>query len=63
MKINVEIDLTTEEFQDLFVPSEKQQEFAQLLAQAYFRAATNTGAEIFNKTSEELRKLMGWKGS
>ncbi len=60
MKINVEIDLTPEEFQDLFVPSEKQTEFAQALAQAYIAAAMKSGGDILNKTTEEIIKLMRW---
>ena len=60
MKINVEIDLTPEEFQDLFVPSAKQQEFAQMLAQAYIQAAMKAGGDIIDKTTEEMFKLMRW---
>ena len=41
MKINVEIDLTTDEAKDLFVPSEKQAEF---------------GTEMYNKWLEAIQK-------
>jgi hypothetical protein len=60
VKINIEIDLTPEEFQDLFVPSDKQQEFAIAIAQAYAQAAARVGEDIFNKTTEELMKLVRW---
>lgn len=60
MKINIEIDLTPEEFQDLFVPSEKQQEFAQELVLAHINAAAKVGGDILDKTTEEIFKLMRW---
>ena len=60
MKINIEIDLTPDEFQDLFIPSAKQQEFAQMLAQAYVQAAMQAGADVFDKTTEEIMKLVRW---
>jgi hypothetical protein len=46
MKIKIELDLTPDEAQDLFVPSSKQKEFAQALYKAYIDALTTaaTGA-------------------
>jgi len=41
MKINVEIDLTTDEAKELFIPSEKQTEF---------------GTEMYNKWLEAIQK-------
>lgn len=38
MKIKVELDLTPEEAKELFVPSEKQQEFSVMLYEAYIDA-------------------------
>ena len=38
MKIKLEMDITTEEFQDLFVPGERQQEFQVKLYNAYTSA-------------------------
>ena len=38
MKIKIEIDITPEEAQELFVPGEKQQEFMTVTYDAYVRA-------------------------
>ena len=38
MKVKVELDLTPQEFQELFVPSEKQQEFLTMTYDAYTKA-------------------------
>ena len=38
MKLNIEIDGTPEEFQELFVPGEKQTEFMKLTYDAYVAA-------------------------
>ena len=35
MKVKLEMDITTEEFQELFVPGDKQQEFQLQLYNAY----------------------------
>lgn len=40
MKIKIEMELTPDEAQDLFVPSNKQKEFAQALYKAYIDALT-----------------------
>jgi hypothetical protein len=50
MKINIEIDLTPQEAQELFIPSEKQQEFAKALALAYTEAMSNAAYTAFDKT-------------
>lgn len=54
MKIKIEIDLTPEEAQELFVPGEKQQEFAAALAKAYTESMANVAKGAFDST---LRKL------
>lgn len=38
MKINLELDLTADEFKDLFVPGERQTEFAMKTYDAYVEA-------------------------
>ena len=38
MKIKIEIDCTPDEFQDLFVPSERQEEFVRVTYDAYVDA-------------------------
>ena len=38
MKIKIEIDITPEEAQELFVPGDKQQEFMMVTYDAYVRA-------------------------
>lgn len=38
MKIKIEIDCTPDEFQDLFIPSERQEEFVRVTYDAYVDA-------------------------
>lgn len=38
MKVTIEVDCTTEEFKDLFVPSERQAEFVEATYNAYVDA-------------------------
>lgn len=38
MKINIELDVTPEEFKELFVPSERQAEFISVTYDAYSKA-------------------------
>lgn len=38
MKVNIELDLTPEEFQELFIPSERQTEFISITYDAYVQA-------------------------
>ena len=54
MKIKIEIDVTPEEVQDLFIPGEKQQEFAAAMARAYTAAMTEAAANAFQKTVDTL---------
>lgn len=49
MKVKLELDLTPDEFQDLFVPSEKQREFAQMLSRAYAQAVKEVAAEFLDQ--------------
>lgn len=56
MKINIEFDLTPEEFQELFVPGEQQQEFMVAMYDAYtsafqkfFKQQIDPNGVIFNK--------------
>lgn len=41
MKVNIEIDMTPEEAKELFVPSDKQHEFAVKTYDAYIEAVNN----------------------
>lgn len=60
MKIKIEVDMTPDEMQDLFIPSNKQKEFAQAMYNAYVEAMTkaatgavkNTVGKVFNRKSE-----------
>lgn len=60
MKIKVEVDMTPDEVQDLFIPSNKQKEFAQAMYKAYIDAMTaaaqgavkNTVGKVFNRKAE-----------
>lgn len=42
MKIKIELDLTPEEAKELFVPSDKQNEFGMMLYDAYVKALRET---------------------
>lgn len=55
MKIKIELDLTPDEFQDLFVPSDKQVEFAEQLTKAYYRAVKDLATETARRVNP-LRK-------
>lgn len=50
MKIKIEINLTPEEAQELFIPGDKQVEFASAMAKAYTNAMTDAAIGIFDKT-------------
>ena len=54
MKVKLEIDLTPQEAQELFIPGEKQQEFAAAMARAYTEAMTDAAAKAFDKTINTL---------
>jgi len=49
MKVKVEIDMTPDEVQDLFIPSSKQKEFAQALYTAYIDAMSKTVSGAVDK--------------
>jgi len=49
MKIKVEVDLTPDEVQDLFIPSSKQKEFAQAMYAAYIDAMTKAASGAVRK--------------
>lgn len=46
--MKIEIDLTPDEFKELFVPSDKQVEFATKLTAAYTDALTKVASEMAN---------------
>lgn len=48
MKINVEIDLTTDEAKELFVPSEKQSELGTQLYKKWLEAVQKSTMELAN---------------
>ena len=54
MKVKLEIDLTPQEAQELFIPGEKQQEFAAAMARAYTEAMTDAAQKAFDKTIDTL---------
>ena len=55
MKVKIELDLTPDEFQDLFVPSDKQKEFAEALGKAYYNTVKDFAAETAKRINP-LRK-------
>jgi hypothetical protein len=50
MKIKVELELSPDEAQDLFIPSDKQKEFATTLYTAYIDALTKAAGTAFEQT-------------
>lgn len=48
--MKIEIDLTPDEFKELFLPSEKQTEFAMKMGEAYFNAVSQMAAGTYKKT-------------
>ena len=55
--MKVEIELTPDEFKELFLPSDKQAEFATKMGKAYFeamsKAATHTVGKVFKNKGKE----------
>lgn len=55
--MKVEIELTPEEFKELFLPGEKQTEFAIKMGEAYFHAvskvASNTVGKVFKRGKKD----------
>lgn len=54
--MKIEIDLTPDECKELFLPSEKQAEFAAKIGQAYFDAMTKLATGTFNSTVSKFKK-------
>lgn len=48
MKINVEVDLTTDEAKELFIPSEKQADFGNQMYQKWLEAVHKSITEVYN---------------
>jgi len=66
MKIKIEVEMTPDEVQDLFIPSNKQKEFVDALYKAYIDAMSKTVSGAFNKVVVENpffkgRKVKGFK--
>ena len=57
MKIKIEIDLTPEEAQELFIPGEKQQEFAEAMALAYINAMQKVATGAIDSTMKKLFRV------
>jgi len=55
MKVRIEIDCTPEEFRDLFVPSEKQAEFAAKAYQAMVEASQKAMTEAMLRQFSAMR--------
>lgn len=55
--MKIEIELTPEEFKELFLPGEKQTEFAIKMGEAYFHAvskvASNTVGKVFKRGKKD----------
>ena len=49
MKIKIELDMTPDEVQDLFIPSTNQKEFAEALYRAYIDAMSKTVSSTVSK--------------
>ena len=56
MKVKIEVDMTPDEVQDLFIPSDKQKEFAQALYTAYVDAMTKAATGAVKTTVEKVFK-------
>ena len=56
MKLKIELDLTPEEAQDLFIPSNKQKEFATALYNAYIDALSKAASNAFAGTVGKVIK-------
>ena len=55
MKVRIEIDCTPEEFRDLFVPSDKQAEFAAKAYQAMIEAGQKAMTEAMLRNLDAFR--------
>lgn len=56
MKLKIELDISPEEAQDLFIPSDKQKEFAQELYKAYINALTKAATGAVDRTVGKVFK-------
>lgn len=56
MKLKIEIDLTPDEAKELFIPSEKQAEFAAALTKAYTEAMGKAAMAAFDGTVGKMFK-------
>ena len=57
MKIKIELDLTAEEAQELFIPGEKQAEFAEAMTIAYINAMQKVAAGAIDSTMKKLFRV------
>lgn len=57
MKINIEIELTPEEAQELFIPGEKQAEFAEAMAIAYINAMQKVATGAIDSGLKKLFRV------
>jgi hypothetical protein len=48
MKVNIELDLTTDEAKELFVPSEKQAEFGSQIYEKWLEAVQKSTMDLMN---------------
>ena len=51
--MKIEIELTPDEFKELFLPSEKQAEFAAKMGEAYFNAMKTAATTVFKSKKNE----------
>ncbi len=56
MKVRIEIDCTPEEFKELFIPSDKQAEFAAKAYQAMVEAAREAMLQQFSMFGQKPRE-------
>ena len=61
MKIKIEVDLTPDEVQELFIPGVKQKEFAGELYKAYVGAMAQTVTSTVKNTFFKGRKVSEFK--
>lgn len=54
--MKIEIELTPEEFKELFLPSEKQAEFAVKMGEAYFNAVSKVATGTYKNTVGKVFK-------
>lgn len=54
--MKIEIELTPDEFKELFLPSEKQAEFAVKMGEAYFNAMSKVASGTYKNTVGKVFK-------